>query len=473
MEIWNPESPPDEVPRNKKVTICKEESFPYLDLEMYWRDEDLQFRVHLKPNQELKYLNQGSAHTKATFKAIPHGVLRRLTLLTSVNEDNKNTTLDELYPKHIEALEKAGLPLPSVYPTLNEAVEKLKIDIAEKESKEDQSKKMKKAKDNNRATYFCIGVSTGFWKTPISVTIRELSKKHGLTWLRPKMSNHRFTNLGEMLNSDLSKKVMMNIYDEEGEDRECNCNSSSKCENGECLYGGECRKKYVIYELKDSITGKSYIGKTQQFLKNRTSNHIADVWKRVEAKKNNKTYQKDDSFSRHFSTYCSDCTNSSQVRTKLKGILDVNILWQGERIQCMKTARTRDCRICMKERMTIMQSLRDDKYKVINDNSDIYSSCKCQSGFHKFAQISEPHDYYANALRTRLTQKKVTPKRKNMRVQPASPDASSPCQPVTPESDEPSLGSLLYPNLRQAQRDWTDKQARTLTSEMEAESFDC
>ena len=30
MEIWNPESPPDEVPRNKKVTICKEESFPYL-----------------------------------------------------------------------------------------------------------------------------------------------------------------------------------------------------------------------------------------------------------------------------------------------------------------------------------------------------------------------------------------------------------------------------------------------------------
>ena len=32
MEIWNPESPPDEVPRNKKVTICKEESFPFLIL---------------------------------------------------------------------------------------------------------------------------------------------------------------------------------------------------------------------------------------------------------------------------------------------------------------------------------------------------------------------------------------------------------------------------------------------------------
>ena len=116
----------------------------------------------------------------------------------STNTTRILLTLDELYPKHIEALEKAGLPLPTVYPTINEAVEKLKIDIAEKESEEAQSKKMKKARDNNRATYFCIGVSTGFWETPISVTIRELSKKHGLTWLRPKMSYHRFTNLGEM-----------------------------------------------------------------------------------------------------------------------------------------------------------------------------------------------------------------------------------------------------------------------------------
>jgi len=40
-------------------------------------------------------------------------------------------------------------------------------------------------------------------------TIRELGKKHGQR-LRPKMSYNRFTNLGEMLNSDLSGKVMMN-----------------------------------------------------------------------------------------------------------------------------------------------------------------------------------------------------------------------------------------------------------------------
>jgi hypothetical protein len=80
----------------------------------------------------------------------------------STNTTRILLTLNELYPKHIEALEKAGLPLPTVYPTINEAVEKLKIDIAEKESEEAQSKKMKKARDYTRATYFCIGMSTWF-----------------------------------------------------------------------------------------------------------------------------------------------------------------------------------------------------------------------------------------------------------------------------------------------------------------------
>ena len=70
MEIWKP-SPPEEVPRySDKITICRNDAFPYLDLEMYWRQDELQFRVHLNPNQVLKNLNKDSAHTKATFQAI-------------------------------------------------------------------------------------------------------------------------------------------------------------------------------------------------------------------------------------------------------------------------------------------------------------------------------------------------------------------------------------------------------------------
>lgn len=37
---------------------------------LYWRENELSFRVHLKPGQNIKYLNRGSAHPSATFKAL-------------------------------------------------------------------------------------------------------------------------------------------------------------------------------------------------------------------------------------------------------------------------------------------------------------------------------------------------------------------------------------------------------------------
>jgi len=438
MEIWKPNSPPEEVPRySDKITICRNDAFPYLDLEMYWRNDELQFRVHLKPNQVLKYLNKDSAHTKATFQAIPHGVLRRLTSLTSVHEDNEDTTLDVLYPKHIEALERAGLPLPKVYPTLKEANEKLKNDTTLRSTEEEQKRRKMMQKDYKRATYFVIGRTTNFWDKPICAMIKELVMKHKLPWLRFKMANSRFTNLGELLNADLSKKVMTGITDEEMMDETCNCNALSLCEDGECLYGGDCRKKMVIYGLKDKTTDKIYYGKTVQHLKKRTSQHFQQVWSLVDYKRNpndpkkKAAAMKSDSFAYHFAKLCGDCTNSNQSRAKLKQVVSVEVIWQGEPIQCTKSARTRACKICMVERKQIMKALRDDKHKVINENDDIYAACKCSTRFHKFAHID------SDALRTRLTQKKVTPKRKSKKAcghrKPVPPTGQENRQQTTPE----------------------------------------
>ena len=89
---------------------------------MYWLDDDLKFRVHLKENQLLKYLNKGSAHTKAFFKAIPNGVISRLASLTSMTPGNADTRLDVLYPDHASALTRAGLVLNDEFPTLREAL---------------------------------------------------------------------------------------------------------------------------------------------------------------------------------------------------------------------------------------------------------------------------------------------------------------------------------------------------------------
>ena len=60
-EAWNLKE--DEEITNDKLTIVKDEHFPYLDMEMYWNERhELKFQVHMKPNQKLKYLNSNNIH---------------------------------------------------------------------------------------------------------------------------------------------------------------------------------------------------------------------------------------------------------------------------------------------------------------------------------------------------------------------------------------------------------------------------
>ena len=68
----------------------------------------------------------------------------------------------------------------------------------------------------------------------------------------------------------------------------------------------------------------------------------------------------------------------------MKSILVPTILWQREGIICITSACTLQCKICMVERKEILSCFRSDKSKIINDNSDNYSSCKCGRKFHKF-----------------------------------------------------------------------------------------
>ena len=121
--------------------------------------------------------------------------------------------------------------------------------------------------------------------------------------------------------------------------------------------------------------------------------------------------------------------------------MKTTIVWKGDRIQCMKSSRTPQCKTCMVERKEILSRMRASPSKIINDNSDIYASCKCRSRFHKFSRIE-------STLRTRMTQKKVSSnrqskqKRSRTRVsinsllcQPVTP--STPNTPTTPEPETP------------------------------------
>ena len=101
------------------------------------------------------------------------------------------------------------------------------------------------------------------------------------------------------------------------------------------------------------------------------------------------------------------------------------IIWQGDGIRCMKSARTLQCKICMTERKEILSRFRTDRSKNMNDNSDIYSSCKCDGRFHKFVQP------ITTTLMTCMTQKKSKSSRKkrtekSTRSFPKTPQQSSP-----------------------------------------------
>ena len=81
----------DKAIESEGVTVHAKDCLPYLDMELFWNDDgEPNFWVHLKKNQAIKYLNKGSPHKKACFKATPLGVLNRLAKLQLFKHEPNN-----------------------------------------------------------------------------------------------------------------------------------------------------------------------------------------------------------------------------------------------------------------------------------------------------------------------------------------------------------------------------------------------
>jgi hypothetical protein len=162
MEVWGNDR--DDGRKYKAVGTTNKDYFPFLDMEMYWSPEgNLQFRVHLKENQVLKYLNHGSTHTDACFAAIPTGVMKRLASCTTRTEKSELTTMDKLYPAHAKALKKANLA-PDIFPTLGEILDNQQMDPTVNNAKE---------RKDMRTVQFCLGMSK-WWNDPVHTILKEL-----------------------------------------------------------------------------------------------------------------------------------------------------------------------------------------------------------------------------------------------------------------------------------------------------------
>eukprot|EP00957_Ditylum_brightwellii_P207066 15351323-Ditylum_brightwellii.AAC.2 len=77
----------------EKMKVITEDAFPYLDMQISGKNNNLQFVMYSKENQTIK--------------------------LTSLRQENKNISILDLYPLHAEALREAKL-LPTTTPVVGE-----------------------------------------------------------------------------------------------------------------------------------------------------------------------------------------------------------------------------------------------------------------------------------------------------------------------------------------------------------------
>ena len=136
-------------------------------------------------------------------------------------------------------------------------------------------KNLTSTKKKNRNVYFCVAYSR-YFSTSIHRVINRLKNTFNLSWLRVRMSYHRFNNLSELLNGDLAAKIGRGIFSKDLMDREYNCSLPSKV-NGKCFYKGKCRSKRIIYQVECSMCDAIYIGNTHQAFKKRMDGHFSNL----------------------------------------------------------------------------------------------------------------------------------------------------------------------------------------------------
>ncbi len=121
---------------------------------MYWRNDELQFTSpHLKPNKFSSISTRTARIPKQHSKQSPSWCYPPSNKLNFSPQGQREHTAKwkttQSTSEHLNLREpRAGLPLPPVYPTLKEAVDKLKENTASRSSEEEQQRKKKMQKDH-------------------------------------------------------------------------------------------------------------------------------------------------------------------------------------------------------------------------------------------------------------------------------------------------------------------------------------
>ena len=195
------------------------------------------------------------------------------------------------------------------------------------------------------------------------------------------MSYHRFTNLREMFQGDLSRKLTLDVESKDFQTLECNCRLGKK--KG-CGHNNICRCSVVVHKVECKHTNRVHIGNTQQHFKTRMQQHFNDV------KKLHNLGEKSDSYAKHFAGMLANFEKEEVTPSVQRGGIKCSILWHGNPISAVKTFGTRNCALCSRERVEILKHCRKNPQSIINSCNEIYGACRHNSKFHRYAKAETP-----------------------------------------------------------------------------------
>jgi GIY-YIG catalytic domain len=135
----------------------------------------------------------------------------------------------------------------------------------------------------------------------------------------------------------------------------------------------------VVYKAECKMTGKIYIGNTQQHLKTRMSQHATDVKRKKEKDINS------DSFAAHFANQMRNFNTFSP--NLLRNMYTCSIIWQANPHSAVKTFGTNHCILCSRERLEILKMSRYKPHLLINSCNEVYGACRHKPKFHRYKSI--------------------------------------------------------------------------------------
>jgi len=210
--------------------------------------------------------------------------------------------------------------------------------------------------------------------------IKSVKNKFNLSWLRVSVSCHRFINLREIFQEDLSGKLTVGSTSQDFEPPLVPCNFTSGG-NGACGHHDLCRNSTAVHSVKCNNTGKAHMGNTQQNSKARMQQHFNEAQKLVNLGK------KLDPHTEHFATQFHD-TNPSPVNQH--GGTTCGTIWQGIQMSSVKTCATKNCALCAKERIATLKQSRSNPQLLVNSDNEICGACGHRLRFNMCAKQATP-----------------------------------------------------------------------------------